>query len=85
MGSFNRLRFFTLNSNISTWEQTSSKEISNIYTITALSWSRDGTKLVCSGLSGAVLLFEFGKILCTIFKLNLVSWFVTFLNFQIFD
>lgn len=71
MGSFNRLRFFTFNSNISAWEEMPSKEINNLYTITAISWSRDGTKLVCGGLTGTVLLFEFGKMILIIFNISL--------------
>jgi len=40
------------------WEEVSAKEISNLYTITALSWKRDGSRLVAGSLCGAVELFD---------------------------
>lgn len=32
-----------------------------MYTVTALSWSRDGSRIICGGLGGAVLSFEYGR------------------------
>lgn len=62
IGSFNRLRIYIWNTRKSIWEETPPKEIKNLYTITALSWKRDGSKLTCGGLCGAVLMFESGTI-----------------------
>ncbi|KAJ8945935.1 hypothetical protein NQ318_016763 [Aromia moschata] len=58
IGSFDRLRTYAWNTRKSIWEETPSKEIPNFYTITALAWKRDGSKVTCGGLCGAVLLFE---------------------------
>ncbi|KAJ8919865.1 hypothetical protein NQ315_006394 [Exocentrus adspersus] len=58
IGSFDRLRVYIWNTRKSLWEESSPKEITNFYTITALAWKRDGSKVTCGGLCGAVLMFE---------------------------
>nr|XP_023018691.1 intraflagellar transport protein 172 homolog [Leptinotarsa decemlineata] len=58
MGSFNRLRMYTWNTRKSIWEEIAPKEIPNFYTVTALAWKRDGSKVTCGGLCGAVFMFE---------------------------
>ena len=40
------------------WEEAPSKEISSLYTITTLSWKKDGSRLVAGSLCGAVELFD---------------------------
>ena len=42
----------------SSWEENQPKEIAHLYTITALNWKRDGSKVVCGALCGAVEMFE---------------------------
>lgn len=61
LGSYNRLRLFVWSSMRNNWEESPPKEINNFYTVTALSWSRDGSRIICGGLGGAVLSFEYGK------------------------
>ncbi|KAF7269422.1 hypothetical protein GWI33_017527 [Rhynchophorus ferrugineus] len=58
VGSFDRLRTFIWNTRKSVWEETPPKIIKNFYTVTALSWKRDGSKITCGGLCGAVMVFE---------------------------
>ncbi|KAJ8965104.1 hypothetical protein NQ317_005365, partial [Molorchus minor] len=58
IGSFDRIRTYAWNTRKSLWEETPSREIVNFYTVTALAWKRDGSKVTCGGLCGAVLLFE---------------------------
>ncbi|CAG9856074.1 unnamed protein product [Phyllotreta striolata] len=58
IGSFSRLRLYNWNTRKSAWEETPPKELANFYTITALAWKRDGSKVTCGGLCGAVFMFE---------------------------
>ncbi|CAH0547356.1 unnamed protein product [Brassicogethes aeneus] len=58
IGSFDRLRIYIWNTRKSIWEETPPKEIKNLYTVTALAWKRDGSKVTCGGMCGAVLQFE---------------------------
>lgn len=58
LGSFNRLRVFNWAPRKSIWEEGLPKNIPNLYTITALSWKRDGSRLICGTLCGAVDLFD---------------------------
>lgn len=46
VGSFDRLRVFNWSPRKESWEQAPSKDIANLYTLTALSWKRDGSRLV---------------------------------------
>ena len=45
MGSYNRLRMFNYSNRRDTWEEGPCKDIPNLYTITGLSWRKDGSKL----------------------------------------
>ncbi|PNF37590.1 hypothetical protein B7P43_G11975 [Cryptotermes secundus] len=58
VGSFDRLRVFSWSPRKSSWEENQPKEIPNLYTITALSWKRDGSRVTCGALCGAVEMFE---------------------------
>ncbi|KAL1129294.1 hypothetical protein AAG570_013823, partial [Ranatra chinensis] len=58
VGSFNRIRIYAWSTKKMTWEETSVKEMENMYTITALSWKRDGSRVTCGALCGSVELFE---------------------------
>lgn len=58
MGSFDRLRLYIWNTRRSVWEEAPAKDITNLYTVTALAWKRDGSRMTCGGLCGVVMLFE---------------------------
>ncbi|XP_041486901.1 intraflagellar transport protein 172 homolog [Microtus oregoni] len=45
LGSYDRLRVFNWSPRRSIWEEAKPKEIANLYTITALAWKRDGSRL----------------------------------------
>lgn len=67
MGSFDRLRTFIWNTRKSIWDETPPKIIKNFYTVTALAWKRDGSKVTCGGFCGAVMMFESGNKIYLIF------------------
>lgn len=58
VGSFDKVRIFTWSPRQSAWNELAAKEISKFYTVTAMSWRRDGTRLVVGSLCGAVITFE---------------------------
>ena len=58
VGSFDRLRVFTRNSERHTWEDNGSIDIPHYYTITDLDWKPDGSKLASAALCGAVDLWD---------------------------
>ena len=45
LGSFNRLRVYNWSPRRESWEEMPPKDIPNLYTITALSWKADGSRL----------------------------------------
>ncbi|XP_044747182.1 intraflagellar transport protein 172 homolog [Coccinella septempunctata] len=58
VGSFDRLHLYIWNNRKSMWEETPSKKIENLYSVTSLAWKKDGSRVVCGGLGGTVLMFE---------------------------
>ncbi len=52
VGSFDRLRVFNWSPRKESWDQAPSKDITNLYTITALSWKKDGSRLVAVSARG---------------------------------
>ena len=59
VGSFNRFRTFRLGQGMAAeWEAGPVKHIENLYTITALAWKCDGSRLTVGSLCGAVDLFD---------------------------
>ncbi|XP_016326231.1 intraflagellar transport protein 172 homolog [Sinocyclocheilus anshuiensis] len=58
VGSFDRLRVFNWSPRKGIWDVASPKEIPNLYTITALSWKKDGSRLSVGTLCGGVELFD---------------------------
>ncbi|XP_078205746.1 intraflagellar transport protein 172 homolog isoform X6 [Callithrix jacchus] len=58
LGSCDRLRVFNWSSQRSIWEEAKPKEIANLYTITALAWKRDGSRLCVGTLCGGVEQFD---------------------------
>uniref|UniRef100_A0A672S0Q9 Intraflagellar transport protein 172 homolog n=1 Tax=Sinocyclocheilus grahami TaxID=75366 RepID=A0A672S0Q9_SINGR len=58
VGSYDRLRVFNWSPRKGVWDEASPKEIPNLYTITALSWKKDGSRLSVGTLCGGVELFD---------------------------
>lgn len=46
VGSFNKLRLFTWNSRQKVWTEMATKEMKNLYSMTALAWKQDSSRLV---------------------------------------
>lgn len=58
VGSWNKLRIIDWSTRRLTWEETNSRILNNFYTVTSMSWRRDGSRLVIGGLTGVVEQFE---------------------------
>lgn len=58
IGSFDRIRIYTWSPRQNTWTESLSKDIPNLYSITALAWRKDGARLSVGTVCGAVLNFE---------------------------
>ncbi|XP_031636976.1 intraflagellar transport protein 172 homolog isoform X2 [Contarinia nasturtii] len=58
IGSFDKIRIFTWSPRQSAWNELATKQIDKLYTVTAMSWRRDGARLVIGSLCGAVIMFE---------------------------
>ncbi|XP_014206099.1 intraflagellar transport protein 172 homolog [Copidosoma floridanum] len=58
VGSWNKIRVFDWSPRRNLWEETNSRELPNFYTVTAMAWRRDGSRLVVGSLCGAVEHFE---------------------------
>lgn len=57
-GNYNRFVLFSYNMQRNKWEQVKSPEIPNIYSISALRWKADGSRLASGSVTGAVDLFD---------------------------
>ena len=53
-----RLRIYDYNSSRGMWEEKGTREFEGFYTITSLAWKRDGSRIVCGTLCGAVEMFD---------------------------
>jgi len=58
LGNFNRFYIYTYNSRRTQWEELGVKHIDNYYSVTALCWKNDGSKLVTGSLCGSVDVFD---------------------------
>ncbi|XP_011499324.1 PREDICTED: intraflagellar transport protein osm-1 [Ceratosolen solmsi marchali] len=58
VGSWDKIRIFDWSPRKNIWDETNVKILTNFYTVTALAWRRDGSKLVVGSLCGAVEQFE---------------------------
>lgn len=58
VGSFNRVRVFVWTPRQSAWTEAPIKQIDQMYSVTALAWRRDGSRLVIGSVCGAVIAFE---------------------------
>ena len=60
LGSFDRLRVYNWSPKKEAWEEVAPKEVENLYTLTALSWKKDGSRLVAV----SVPIFLFSDCVC---------------------
>ncbi|KAH0950735.1 hypothetical protein HN011_002331 [Eciton burchellii] len=58
VGSWDKMRILDWTPRRGVWEETNVRDLPNFYTVTALAWRRDGSKLVVGGLCGGVEQFE---------------------------
>ncbi|KAI9096123.1 hypothetical protein DFS34DRAFT_154359 [Phlyctochytrium arcticum] len=58
IGSYNRLHIYNYMTAATQWEEAAPKIIDNFYTVSALSWKPDGSRLVAGNMCGAVELFD---------------------------
>lgn len=58
VGSFDRFHTFAFNARASAWEQVGLKAVENLYTVTALGWNADGSRLAVGSLCGGVELYD---------------------------
>mmetsp|Transcript_29270 Transcript_29270/g.93818 ORF Transcript_29270/g.93818 Transcript_29270/m.93818 type:complete len:1764 (-) Transcript_29270:152-5443(-) len=58
VGNYNRFYTFTMNSKTDTWEETGVKDVENMYTVTALGWKKDGSRLTVGALCGVLDLYD---------------------------
>ncbi|XP_073968518.1 intraflagellar transport protein Oseg2 isoform X1 [Rhodnius prolixus] len=58
LGSYDRIRTYSWSPRKLIWEEVQVKQIDGLYSITALSWKRDGSRIVSGSLCGSVDLFE---------------------------
>ncbi|XP_063414390.1 intraflagellar transport protein 172 homolog isoform X2 [Mytilus trossulus] len=58
VGSFDRLRVLNWSPRKQMWDEPKNKDIKNLYTVTALAWKKDGSRVTCGTLCGGVELFD---------------------------
>lgn len=57
-GGFDRIRIYSWSPRLSAWSESATKEIEHMYSVSALTWGKDGSKLAIGSVSGTVVLFE---------------------------
>ena len=58
VGSFDRLRLYSWSPRKNLWEENRSKEFKYLYSITAMAWKKDGSRIAIGSLCGGVELLE---------------------------
>lgn len=58
IGSFDKLRVLNWSPRRQMWDEPKLKEIPHLYTITALAWKKDGSRVTCGTLCGGVEVFD---------------------------
>lgn len=58
IGSYDRIRIYTWSPRQNAWSEALAKNIEHLYSVTALSWRKDGSRLTVGSVCGAVLYFE---------------------------
>lgn len=66
VGSFNKLRLFTWNSRQKVWTEMATKEMKNLYSMTALAWKQDSSRCVFVSL-------EYGQVLAIIINKQMLK------------
>nr|CAH8871752.1 unnamed protein product [Trichobilharzia regenti] len=75
-GSFNRIRVLSWSPRRGVWDECKPKEIENIYSVTAMAWKQDGSKLTVGTYCGGIEIFDCcvkRKLYRNIFELNYVD------------
>ena len=58
VGSFDRLRLYSWSPRKNLWEENRSKEFKYLYSITAMAWKKDGSRIAIGSLCGGVEMLE---------------------------
>ena len=58
VGNFNSFYTYTLNTKTGDWDEAAVKTIENLYSVTALAWKQDGSRLAMGNLTGVVDLYD---------------------------
>eukprot|EP00667_Euglena_gracilis_P000220 EG_transcript_220 len=58
VGGWNKFRNYNYNIRQTKWEEGDVKECKNMFSVSALAWKYDGSRLVCASLSGMVDMFD---------------------------
>jgi intraflagellar transport protein 172 len=58
LGNFNKFFVYGYNNRTSSWEESSVKNIENLFTVTAIGWKADGSRLAIGALCGVVDLYD---------------------------
>lgn len=58
VGSFDRVRVFAWSPRQSAWTEAATRQVENLYSVTALTWRRDGARLAVGSVCGAVIVFD---------------------------
>ncbi|XP_005107698.1 intraflagellar transport protein 172 homolog isoform X2 [Aplysia californica] len=58
LGSFDKLRVLNWSPRRQMWEEPKLKEIHNLYTVTALAWKKDGSRVIAGTLCGGLEMFD---------------------------
>lgn len=57
-GTYNRFYVFAYHQVRNAWDQVAIKQVDNFYSVTALAWKPDGSKLTVGGMTGTVDLYD---------------------------
>ena len=58
VGNYNSFYVYTYNHRTDTWDQAETKEVPNLYTVTALAWKADGSRLALGSLCGVLDIYD---------------------------
>jgi intraflagellar transport protein 172 len=58
LGNFNRFIVYAYNNNKNVWEEAGQTAVDNLYSVTALRWKSDGSRLVTGSLCGVVDIYD---------------------------
>lgn len=58
LGNFNRFYIYNYNSKKGQWDEVTCQNIKNYYTVTAVCWKNDGSKLTIGNLCGSLDMYD---------------------------